>query len=297
MKKIACFVLAVILTMSLAGCAETGELTIKYGETTEIMLAKAYQDLVWESSDTAVATVENGTVTGVGPGQAIITAASNSKTAAKYTVSVEIVEIAEVFLQADELTIRIGESADLSYSLFPLDASDYGLVYTSINPEIAAVDDSGHIEAASVGKTNVVLSTPSGKTVACKVIVEEPSAIEQLNDNEAELFDYLINEILCYAYNAPALRIRNLYSTVRAKSPESSATAVIQGTNKVGGTIFKCYVFFKSSESGNWGHFELSDSYNVKTDREIIPMPAEIFDHVKLNAALDEYWSNSNISN
>lgn len=296
MKKIISLILVLVMVVSLSGCTEKGELAIKYGETAEIVLSKEYEQLVWESGDTAIATIENGVVKGVGPGQTIVTATNNAKKIAQYTINVEIIEIAELFLQTDELEIKIGESADLTYSLFPINASDYGLTYTSINPEIATVDENGHIEAVGVGKTNIVLSTLSGKTVACEVIVNEPSAIEQLNDAEAELFQYLIEKIISYTYNAPALRIRNFYTTTRAQNPATSVTAILQGTNKLGGTIFKAYLFFKFDDNGDYGHFELPDTYDVNTDREIIPMPADILDYVKINAALDEYWENTNVS-
>ena len=141
MRKTLSLLLALVMVLSLTACAETGELSIKYDETTEISLSKEYEELKWESSDTAIATVENNMVKGVGPGQATLTATSNSKVVAKYTVSVEIVEIAEIFLQSDELEIKIGEAVDLTYSLFPTDASAYGLTYTSINPDIATVDE------------------------------------------------------------------------------------------------------------------------------------------------------------
>ena len=210
MRKTLSLLLALVMVLSLTACAETGELSIKYDETTEISLSKEYEELKWESSDTAIATVENNMVKGVGPGQATLTATSNSKVVAKYTVSVEIVEIAEIFLQSDELEIKIGEAVDLTYSLFPTDASAYGLTYTSINPDIATVDENGHIEAVAVGKTNIVLSTASGKIATCQVIVKEPSAIEQFNEDEKLLFDVMVEIVLPSFYNAPAARIRKM---------------------------------------------------------------------------------------
>lgn len=296
MRKTLSLLLALVMVLSLTACAETGELSIKYDETTEISLSKEYEELKWESSDTAIATVENNMVKGVGPGQATLTATSNSKVVAKYTVSVEIVEIAEIFLQSDELEIKIGEAVDLTYSLFPTDASAYGLTYTSINPDIATVDENGHIEAVAVGKTNIVLSTASGKTATCQVIVKEPSAIEQLNEDEKLLFDVMVEKVLPSFYNAPAARIRKIedFNNDEDHTKGMVLAVSMQGTNRLGGTLFKDYMIICNKDMSKSSYLPCftDDGLFDKSKGWDHPESTKL-DYTKINAALEEYWNNT----
>lgn len=298
-KAFALILLVSLLAVLFSGCAEQGELSIHFGDSAKIELSKQYDGLTWQSSDTEVATVNNGNVTGVGPGQATITAIYNEKNVAQYTVTVEIVEITDVFLQSNELTLEIGEKAALSYSLFPTNASAYRLSYTSINPEIATVDQGGNVKAVAAGKTNIVLSTASGITASCEITVVEPSAIKQLNKEEAKLFEYMVETFLSSFYNASAARFRNLYTIEATRegyvySASSFLLADIQGTNKLGGTIHRYYMMAAPSEDSDGYYLVCKDSFYP--DDTYIEFPRDVIDYMKINAALDEYWSNSSVS-
>lgn len=297
MKRAISLTLAGLLILALfAGCAEKGALSLEFGQTQKIELAKDYASLSWESSDPAVATVTDGTVEAVGPGQATVTALSDGKTVASYTVQVTIVEIAELFLQMSEMSLKIDETSTLTYTLFPANASAYGLTYTSINPEIATVDQSGKVVGVAPGKTNIVLSTSEGKTATCEVTVLEPTAIEQLNEEEAKLFTYIATTAYTSFYNASALRFRNLY-TIRPKVDDYEITASsflladFQGTNKLGGTIHRYYMISapESPEDNGGFVFPCKSDYTLDTST-YMEMPRDIIDYTKVNAALDEYW-------
>lgn len=296
MKRVITVVLTALLTtVLLSGCAEKGELNIVYGETVDIQLKKEYESLTWESSDTGIATVRNGTVTGVGPGQATITALQGTKTVGQYDVSVEIIAITEIFLQSDEVTLDIGDTAQLDYILFPQNASDYGITYTSINPEIATVDETGKVNGVTPGKTNLVVSTASGITASCEVTVKEPSAIEQLNEEESKVFNYMTNSFLKSFYNASAARLRNIYTVeARKEGYVYSSTSImlfdLQGTNKLGGTLFKYYMVILQ-EDGSGSSFPCKDGFSP--DSSYIDFPRDVIDYTKINAALDEYWGNT----
>lgn len=288
MKKKNLIAMLLLMMVLLCGCTEKGELTIQYGESAPIELSKEYAALTWETGDMEIANVLNGMVTGVGPGQVKITASSDSKVVAEYTVNVTIVEIKELFLQASEVTLEIEEETTLGYSLFPTDASAYGLEYTSINPDIATVDKNGKITGVSAGKTNIVVSTKSGITASCEVTVKEPSAIKKLNHEETRIFNYLTEKGLQTFFNASAVRFRSIYTMLNEPSA-NLVTACFQGTNKLGGTIYKYYILGANEEMGDGYMLPCKDDFypDSETYRE---MPADIIDYTKLNAALDEYW-------
>ncbi len=80
------------------------------------------QDVAWSSSDASVATVENGVVTGVAEGTAIITATYGGKTA---TCEVTISKIAVTNISISRQTIAyLGDEAfTLTASVRPSDAT------------------------------------------------------------------------------------------------------------------------------------------------------------------------------
>ena len=295
MKRIIAVILTVLLvTVLLVGCTEKGELNVLYGETAQLQLKKEYASLTWESSDTGVATVENGAVSGVGPGQATVTALQDAKVVGEFTVSVDIIAITDIFLQFDEVTLDIGGTTQLGYSVFPTNASDYGITYTSINPDVATIDETGKVVGVAPGKTNLVVSTLSGITASCEVIVEEPSALEKLNEEESKVFNYMVDSFLKSFYNASGARLRNIYTVKAAEDYVYSAESVLlfdlQGTNKLGGTLFKYYIVMLDEE-GEGFYLPCPDDFTM--DDTYIDFPRDIIDYRKINAALDEYWGNT----
>lgn len=294
MKRLSVLVLCLAMLLMLSGCMEKGELSVLYGDSTTISLSKDYENLTWKSSDDNIAEVTDGTVTGVGPGQAIITAYSDSKAVAEFTVDVSIVEIKELFLQVSELSIEIDEETTLGYSLFPTDASTYGLEYTSINPEIAKVDQNGKITGIAAGKTNIVVSTKSGLTKSCEVTVLEPSAIEKLNEHELKFYEFLTNTMLTSFYNAPSARVNALFMVKTDSSEIESVlestgiyTVEIQGTNRLGGTLKKFYGVMLSIPFYN----ESKEGFSPYTSDTWMPVPEDVMNVSKINAALEEYWT------
>lgn len=295
MRRVLAFTLIFVMILSLCACSEKGTINMKHGESTNITLSKSYEQLEWESTNNEVATVTNGKVTATGPGQASIIAKSNSKVVAQYETKVSIVEITNVFLSTDSIELKIDETAKLTYSLFPQDASDYGITYTSINPDIATVDDDGMIYGICSGKTNIVLSTKSGITVACEVTVKEPSAIEQLNEDEKLFFDMLVERVLPSFYNAPAARVKKLGPTLGDEDTSNDCLLLdvrMQGTNKLGGTLFKDYLLICNRDK------EKSTYLPCFTSDGLFQTPHEWYESTKIdiekvNLALEEYWNNS----
>ena len=207
------------------------------------------------------------------------------------SVSVKIIDISAILFSQKNVEIELDESMQLQYMLMPDNASDYGLSWKSANTEIAEVDDTGNIRAVSPGTTTIVCSTPSGVIDTCEVIVKEPSAIEQLNEEEAKVFQEYLKNIQSF-YNAPAARIKALISIEKkgdsAGKPYTAKDVLftsIQGTNRLGGTLFKYYLGVAGFEIPN------QDFMTKKIDGvNYIEIPSEFMDIGKINAAIEEYW-------
>lgn len=138
--------------------------------------------VTWSSSNTAVATVDStGKVTAVGVpagadyGEAVITAqTSNSAVFATCTIKVlPSVLITSLTLNKSELALNIGDEETLTVTGAPSNATNKTLLWTSSNPEVASVNASGKVIAASKGTTVVKAESTdgSGKYVSCVVTV------------------------------------------------------------------------------------------------------------------------------
>lgn len=292
MNKGISLVLALVMCLSLCACgAEKQTVEINYGEECTIELKKQQEGIVWETDNPDIVNVQNGTVTGIAPGNAIVTATKDGKTVAEITVSVNIIDISAILFSQKNVEIELDESMQLQYMLMPDNASDYGLSWKSANTEIAEVGDTGNIRAVAPGTTTIVCSTPSGVIDTCEVIVKEPSAIEQLNEEEAKVFQEYLKNIQSF-YNAPAARIKALISIEKkgdsAGKPYTAKDVLftnIQGTNRLGGTLFKYYLGVAGFEIPN------QDFMTKKIDGvNYIEIPSEFMDIGKINAAIEEYW-------
>jgi len=132
-------------------------------------------DLNWRSSAPEVATVVNGTVSGVKAGTAEITVeALNGLTGSMIvkvvpkTVAVESVQI----MSSTSITLNVGSTSTIVASVNPSDATNKGLNYQSLNPSVASVDSNGNIRAISEGNAQITVTSVDGeKTATVNVVV------------------------------------------------------------------------------------------------------------------------------
>lgn len=289
MKKAILVVLAFTLLFGLSSCGmEQQKIVVNYGETSSIELSKQYSELVWESADSAIAAVKDGKIMGLLPGSTTITGSSKGKPVVELSVEVNLIEITGIFLNQSSLILEQDEAVQLKYSLVPDNASDYGIKWKSVNEDVATVEEDGTVHAKGVGTTTIICSSKSGAMGTCEVTVKPPSAIELLNDVERGIFEYMTQTMLSSFYNASAVRIRNIYGA--ESIADSIWTLDIQGTNKLGGTVFKQYTIMKNN--GKYSYFDVSDIFNQS---KATPLDKSFVDYSKLNAALEEYWANSSI--
>lgn len=93
MKKVISLILALVMCLPLCACGpEKQTVEINYGEEHTIELKKQQEGIVWETENPDIVTVRNGIVTGIAPGNAIVTAAKDGKTVAEISVSVNIID-------------------------------------------------------------------------------------------------------------------------------------------------------------------------------------------------------------
>lgn len=112
-------------------------------------------ELVWSSSNESVATVsETGLVTAVSVGTTTITATCGTA-AATCEVRVTPISAKEIVLNTYSITIDVAGNYQLTATVNPEDAADKTITWSSSNPNVATVSESGLITAKSIGSAMI----------------------------------------------------------------------------------------------------------------------------------------------
>jgi uncharacterized protein YjdB len=129
-------------------------------------------DVQWSSSDPAVARVDaNGFVQSVGAGTAIISARSvQGGLQAVCVITVEPVRVTDIALNTTESALAVGQTAQLSATISPENATNKTVNWISANNAIATVDQNGLVTAHSVGVIEIVATTEDDGFVAKSVV-------------------------------------------------------------------------------------------------------------------------------
>lgn len=134
------------------------------------------EEIVWTSSDSTVASVDNGSVSALATGTAIITASVGDEQATcnvtvRATSSVPVLSISH-----EETTLRVGDELNVSASLkFNNIIRDVEIEWESENTNVAVVEN-GKITATGVGETEVIVTATFAKQTvqkSLKVIVRD----------------------------------------------------------------------------------------------------------------------------
>ena len=135
--------------------------------------------ITWSSSDNSIATVNNGTVTGVKAGTVNITAkTSNGKTATtKVVVSKEAINVTSITLNETSITLGAGATSTLKVSYSPSNATNQSVTWTSSNTSVATVSSTGVVKGIKGGKATIIAKTSNGISASCTVEVTKSNDV------------------------------------------------------------------------------------------------------------------------
>ena len=155
------------------------EKTINVGDNFNLSVSfmpedSTYKTLSWESSNNNVVTVENGVVTAVNKGKAIITATSNNgfETTCEITV---LKPSSAVRLNKTKVYLDISDLLQLSAIMTPIDSTD-DILWNSSDTEILEITNKGVVKAINKGTAIITATTSSGATAQCTVVVQNNEA-------------------------------------------------------------------------------------------------------------------------
>ena len=164
----------------------SGSSPITIGETTQLSVGYTpsttnVKNVTFSSSNSNIASVSNtGLVTGVAQGNATITAtaeaANNGTVSNTFNITVNPISVTSVSLDTDSVTIKAGKTSTLVATVYPTNATNRNVTWSSNNTSVATVSG-GVVTAVAAGTAKITVSTVDGnKTATCTVTVTASSS-------------------------------------------------------------------------------------------------------------------------
>lgn len=152
--------------------------------------------VIWSSSDPGVATVdENGVVSGVSAGSAIITASVSGHPEAAAEVGITVGEhVSEVRIDRESMELLAGTSkadAVLHADVIPESAAIQEIIFSSSDESIVTVDSEGSIHAIAPGTATITVSSADDAcnvSAVCHVSVSQGVTEIKLSEENLTLY-------------------------------------------------------------------------------------------------------------
>lgn len=148
------------------------------------------KDVEWGSSNPEVATVNSsGLITALTPGITIITvsAIDGSGVTASCEVTVTGIPVSGITLNRTSGELKVTESLQLSATVMPANAYDKNILWSSSDPTVATVDNTGLVTASSEGNaviTATSVSNPEVTATSSITVIPTPVSSIELSDSE-----------------------------------------------------------------------------------------------------------------
>ena len=143
------------------------------------------KSIVWSSSDTSVAIVsEDGVVSALKPGEAVITATAADGSGVNASCNVNVIA---KFISVESLTLdpstwsgEEGESFQITAIMLPENASEKTLEWASSFEDVATVDNTGIVNVKNVGSCVITAKTTDGSNLSAECIITSMAGIDDV---------------------------------------------------------------------------------------------------------------------
>ena len=210
--------------------------------------------VTWSSSNESVATVDqNGVVSGKRTGTAVISCTTADGGHVAECVVTVVVSAQSVVLNKNTMTIEAGYNYQLKATVYPENATNKNVTWSSSNEKVARVNANGFVSAVAGGTCVITATTESGGyTAKCTFnVLQDPTGIE-LDYNVRNMYLGQVATISAYVIPESAtsrgvtwtssdssIVIIDASGKVTAKS---KGTAIITAKTNVGGYTATCAI-------------------------------------------------------
>lgn len=160
---------------------DKASVSLNIGETASLIATilpndATYKNIEWSTSNKDFATVENGIVRAIKPGNVVITAKTTdgSSLTATTNVIVQQIPVSSIVLNKTAIQLYVNDKEQLKATLSPSNATYTDLVWITTNTSVAIVEN-GIITAKSAGIATITATTTDGSNISasCKVTVKK----------------------------------------------------------------------------------------------------------------------------
>lgn len=180
------------------------KITVNNGQTAKLVMSVTPTDftdeVTWKSTNTNIATVDNtGLVTAKGVGSATIKLTVGNVSA---SCSVTVLQpVTSISLNRTSLMLNALDTFELRATVYPTDANNKNVAWSSSNESVATVDDNGVVTAHSKGNAVITVASQDGSNISktCSVtvsnnvyIVSDVSGLESPHNYANDCSDFWI---------------------------------------------------------------------------------------------------------
>ncbi len=210
-----------------------------------VLPADAYdKSVTWSTSNSKVATVDqNGKVTAVGSGTAVITCKTNvGGVTATCTVKVlKKVEVVSIALNKAGGNMYKGNTYQLRYEIYPENATFRNVTWSSSDPKIVSVDNNGLIKGLAAGSAVITCRSKDNPMVSatCNVRVVVATTGVKLSHTSGSVYAGYTGQLKATVYPADATDKRVTWSSSNPAVATVDKNGKITGV-KAGAAVITC---------------------------------------------------------
>ncbi len=196
-------VLSSVLATSVTLSTSTLEMNVGDEETltaTVLPSSATNKTLTWTSDDESVATVSSsGKVIAASSGTAVIQAETTDGSGkyASCVVTVSNIQILNISLDKSALDLTDGDTATITATVYPTNATYQTLKWTSSNTSVATVDSKGNVVAGSTKGYSIIRAAAldgSGKYAECVVLSKPKISVTGITLNYGTTLTLLLSD-------------------------------------------------------------------------------------------------------
>ncbi len=227
----------------------TTALTLHQGDTSELVatltpLDADNGDFQWTSDNPNIALVDQyGRVTANQIGKATIyaTTTDNSKTVAcVVTVLKPLIKTTDILMDGT-LSLKAGDTHSFNLTVLPNDADNKQVIFSSSNPNVLKINESGVITALAAGSATITVTTADGQvTKTCQGTVDYGVTAVKINVSMLTLTEGQIAQLLAEVFskeaNQEVVWASNRPNIVAVDEKTGELTAIAEGKANITAT-------------------------------------------------------------
>ena len=150
-----------------------------------------YKNITWESANNAIATVDNGIVKAISPGNTIIKVTTEKAKITKMinvTVTKKDIPVTEIKVNENNIELEVGDTKKIEYEVLPNDATNKKTSYQTSDKSVVGFNSEGQLVAVKAGTATVTIKANNDVTATINVTVKNKDiAVTKVSLNKTSL--------------------------------------------------------------------------------------------------------------